>query len=85
MYLYFLSPFFYCLINSFLLHQYSNYREEWDYLFTHDMQKGGVDNVISDICTFLLGETIHIDGTLFNKTGILAEFPQPCHYERFAL
>jgi hypothetical protein len=49
MYLYFLSPFFHCLINYFLLHQYPNYREEWDYAFTHDMQKGGVDNVIADI------------------------------------
>jgi hypothetical protein len=53
MYLYFLSLFFHCLINSFLLHQYPNYRKEWDYAFTHDMQKSGVDNVISDICTFL--------------------------------
>jgi hypothetical protein len=39
MYLYFVSPFFYCLLNSFLLHQYPNYRVEWDYPFTKDMQK----------------------------------------------
>jgi hypothetical protein len=33
MYLYFVSPFFHCLLNSFLLHQYPNYRVEWDYPF----------------------------------------------------
>jgi hypothetical protein len=85
MYLYFHSPFFYFLINSFLLHQYPNYREECDYPFTHDIQKCGVDNVISDICTFLRREIFHVGGTFFNKTGTLAEFPQLCHYERFAL
>jgi hypothetical protein len=37
MYLYFVSPFFQCLLNSFLLHQYPNYRVEWDYPFTKDM------------------------------------------------
>jgi hypothetical protein len=85
MYLYFLSPFFQCLINSFLLHQYPNYREELDYPFTHDMQKGVVDNVISDICTFLSREIFHVDGAFFDKTGTLAEFFQLCHDERFAL
>jgi hypothetical protein len=85
MYLYFLSPCFHCLINSFLLHQYPNYREEWDYAFTHHMQKGGVDNVISDICTFLHYEIFHVDGTFFDKTTMLAEFPQLCNYERFTL
>jgi hypothetical protein len=84
MYLYFLSLFFHCLI-IFLLYQYPNYREEWDYPFTHDMQKGGVDNVISDICTFLRREIFHVDDTFFDKTGMLAEFPQLCHYERFAM
>jgi hypothetical protein len=69
MYLYFLSPFFHCLINSFLLHQYPNYREEWDYPFTHDMQKGGVDNVISDICLFLRREIFHVDGAFFTRPG----------------
>jgi hypothetical protein len=85
MYLYFLSIFFHCLINSFLLYQYPHYREEWDYPFTHDMQKGGVDNIISDICTFLRREIFHIDGAFFDKTGTLMEFTQLCHYQRFAL
>jgi hypothetical protein len=85
MYLYFVSPFFHCLLNSFLLHRYPNYRVEWDYPFTKDMQKGGVDNVISDICMSLRYEIFHIDGTFFDKTGTLAEFPQLCNYERFAL
>jgi hypothetical protein len=83
MYLYFLS-FFQCLINSFLLHQYPNYREEWDYHFTHAMQKGRVNNVISDNCTLLRHEIFHVDGTFFYKTGMLAEFPPLCHYVRFA-
>jgi hypothetical protein len=39
MYPYFVSPFFHYLLNSFLLHQYPNYRVEWDYPFTKDMQK----------------------------------------------
>jgi hypothetical protein len=39
MYLYFVSPFFHCLLNSSLLHQYPNYRVKWDYPFTKDMQK----------------------------------------------
>jgi hypothetical protein len=26
-----------------------------------------------------------VDGAFFNKTGMLVEFPQLCHYERFAL
>jgi hypothetical protein len=67
------------------MHQYPNYREEWDYAFTLDMQKGGVYNVISDICTFLCCEIFHVDGTLFDKTVTLAEFPKLCNYERFAL
>jgi hypothetical protein len=85
MYLYFLSLFFHCLINSFLLRRYPNYREEWDYPFTHDMQKGGVDNVILDICTFSRREIFHVDGAFFNKTGTLAGFSQLCHYKRFVL
>jgi hypothetical protein len=68
MYLYFLSPFFYFLINSFLLHQYPNYKEEWDYAFTHDRQKGRVDTVIVDICMFLRREIFHVDGAFFDKT-----------------
>jgi hypothetical protein len=85
MYLYFLSPFFQCLINSFLLHQYPNYREEWDYALTHDMQKCEVDNVIANICTFLHREIFPIDGAFFDNIGTLAEFPQLCNYERFVL
>jgi hypothetical protein len=49
------------------------------------MQKGGVDNVILDICMFLHREIFHVDGTFFHKTRTLAEFPELCHYERFAL
>jgi hypothetical protein len=49
------------------------------------MQKGGVDNVIADIYTFLHCEIFHVDGAFFDKTGTLAEFPQLYHYERFAL
>jgi hypothetical protein len=59
--------------------------EEWDYPYEHDMQRGGLDNVISDICTFLHGEIFHADGAFFDKTGTLTEFPQLCRYERFAL
>jgi hypothetical protein len=72
MYLYFILLFFYCLLNSFLLHQYPNYRLEWNYPFTKDMHKGGVDNVISDICTFFHREIFHVDDTFFDKTGTLA-------------
>jgi hypothetical protein len=67
------------------LHRYPNYREEWDYAFSHDMQKGGVNNVIADICTFLRHKIFHVDGAFFDKAGTLAEFPQLCNYERFAL
>jgi hypothetical protein len=42
MYLYFISPFFHYLLNSFLLHQFPNYMVKWDYPFTNDMQNGGV-------------------------------------------
>jgi hypothetical protein len=84
MYLYFLSPFFLASL-ILLLHQYPNYTEEWDYPFEHDMQKGGVDNVIVDIYTFLHREIFHVDDAFFDKTGTLAEFPQLCHYKRFSL
>jgi hypothetical protein len=40
------------------------------------MQKGGVDNVISDICTFLRREIFYVYGAFFDKTGTLTEFPQ---------
>jgi hypothetical protein len=42
---------------------------EWDYPFTKDMQNGGVDNVISDICTLLRRDIFHVDGIFFDKTG----------------
>jgi hypothetical protein len=58
---------------------------EWDYPFTNDMQKGGVDNVISDICMFLRCEIFHVDGAFSDKIETLAEFSQLCNYERFAL
>jgi hypothetical protein len=67
------------------LHLYPNYRMEWDYAFTHGVQKGGVDNVIADIHTFLRREIFYADGAFFDKTRTLAEFPQLCNYERFAL
>jgi hypothetical protein len=85
MYLYFVSPFFHCLLNSFLLYQFPNYRLEWDYSFTKDMQNSGVDNVISDICTLLRCEIFYVDGVFFDNTGTLAEFPQLCNYERFTV
>jgi hypothetical protein len=85
MYLYFISLFFHCLLNSFLLHQYPNYMVECDYPFIKDMKKGGVHNVISDICIFLHREIFHVDDAFFDKTGTLAEFPQLCNNEIFAL
>jgi hypothetical protein len=83
MYLYFISAFFHCLLTSFLLHQFSNYWMEWEYPFTKDMQNGGVDNVISDICMSLRCEIFHVEGAFFNKNGTLAKFSQLCTYERF--
>jgi hypothetical protein len=53
--------------------------------FHKDMQNGGVHNVVSDICTFLRREVFDVDGAFFDKTGNLAEFPQLCNYQRFAL
>jgi hypothetical protein len=47
--------------------------------------KWWIDNVISDICTFLCCEVFHVDGVFFNKTGTLVEFPQLCNYERFTV
>jgi hypothetical protein len=66
------------------LHQFPNYRVEWNYPFTKDMQNGGVDNVILDIM-FLRREIFHVDGTFFDKTRTLAEFPQLYNYERFVV
>jgi hypothetical protein len=50
-----------------------------------DMQNDGVDNVISDICTFLHREVFYVDGAFFDKTRTLAEFSQLCNYQRFAV
>jgi hypothetical protein len=73
MYLYFVSPNFSLLTYFFfLLHQFSNYRVEWNYPFTKDMQNSGVNNVISDICMFLCREIFHVEGAFFNKNGMLA-------------
>jgi hypothetical protein len=47
--------------------------------------KGGVDNVIAIICTFLRHEIFHVHGAFFDKTMMLAEFSQLCNHERFAL
>jgi hypothetical protein len=58
---------------------------EWDNSFTKDMQNGGVNNVISDMCMFLHREILHVDGSFFDKNVMLAEFPQLCTYERFAM
>jgi hypothetical protein len=58
---------------------------EWDYPFTKNMQNGGFDNVISDICIFLCREIFLVDGALFDKIGMLTEFPQLCNYERFTV
>jgi hypothetical protein len=30
-------------------------------------------------------EIFHVDDAFFDKTGMLAEFPQLCNYERFAI
>jgi hypothetical protein len=73
------------LLTSFLLHQFPNYRMEWDYPFTKDIQNSGVDNVILDICMFLRREIFHVEGAFFDKNETLAEFPQLCTYERFVV
>jgi hypothetical protein len=53
--------------------------------FIMDMQNGGVDIVISDLCMFLRREIFHVEGAFFDKNGTLAEFPQLCTYERHAI
>jgi hypothetical protein len=45
------------------------------------MQKGGVHNVILDICMFLRHEMFHVDGAFFDKIATLEEFAQLCNYE----
>jgi hypothetical protein len=61
----------------FFLHQHPNYEK--------DMQKSGVDHVISDMCMFLCREVFHVQGIFFDKNGTLAEFSQLCLYERFGI
>jgi hypothetical protein len=69
----------------FFLHQHPNYEKESAYLFDKDMQKSGVNHVISDMCMFLRREVFHEQGKFFDKSGTLAEFPQLCLYERFGI
>jgi hypothetical protein len=49
------------------------------------MQKNGVDHVIFDMCMFLRHEIFNAEGRFFDKNDTLAEFPQLCNYERFAV
>jgi hypothetical protein len=67
----------------FFLHLHPNYEKELAYLFYKDMQKSGVDHVISDMCIFLHREVFHAQRRFFDKNCTLVEFPQLCLYERF--
>jgi hypothetical protein len=78
--IFYFTIFYFLLL--FLLHQFPNYRLEWDYPFIKDMQNGVVDIVILDSCMFLRHEIFLTEGALFNKNGMLVEFPQLCTYER---
>jgi hypothetical protein len=53
--------------------------------FDKDMQKNGVDHVISDMCMFLRREIFNVQGRFFDKNDTLVEFSQLCNYERFGL
>jgi hypothetical protein len=66
-------------------HQHRNYQKECAYLFDKDMQKNGVNHVISDMCMFLRREIFNAQERLFEKNDTLAEFPQLCNCERFDL
>jgi hypothetical protein len=68
-----------------LFHQHRNYQKECAYFFDKDMQKSGVDHVISDMCMFLRHEIFNAQGRFFDKNGILAEFSELCNYEKFSL
>jgi hypothetical protein len=68
-----------------LFHQHRNYQKECAYLFDKDMQKNGVDHVISNMCMFLHREIFNAQGRFFDKNGTLAEFSQLYNYERFDL
>jgi hypothetical protein len=66
-------------------HQHPNREKEWAYLFDKDMQKSGVDHVISDMCMLLRLEVFNAEGRFFDKNDTLAEFSQLCRYERFGI
>ena len=85
-YIYYVSVILFSLTtNSFSLHQFPDYMKEWEYVFDNDMNKFGIDHIISDMCTFLRREVFHIDGLFFDKEGPVAEFPQLFMYERFGI
>jgi hypothetical protein len=58
----------------YFFHQHPKYEKESAYLFDKDMQKSGVDHVMSDMCMFLYREIFHTEERLFNKNNTLAEF-----------
>ena len=85
-YIYYVSVILFSLTtNSFSLHQFPDYMKEWEYVFDNDMNKFGIDHIISDMCTFLRREVFYIDGLFFDKEGPVAEFPQLFMYERFRI
>jgi hypothetical protein len=57
-----------------LFHQHHNYQNECAYLFYKDMQKSGVDHVISDMCMFLCREIFNAQGRFFDKNDTLESF-----------
>jgi hypothetical protein len=69
----------------FFLHQHPNYEKELSYIFDKDMQKSGVDHVISNKCMFLHYEVFNAEGRFFDKNGALEKFPQLCRYQRFGI
>jgi hypothetical protein len=56
------------------LHQHPKYEKESTDLFDKDMQKSGVDHVISNMCMFLRREIFNAEGRFFDKNDNLAEF-----------
>jgi hypothetical protein len=69
----------------FSVSQHPKYEKELAYLFDKDMQKSGVNHVISDMCIFLHHEVFNVEGRFFNENSTLAELPQLCLYERFGI
>jgi hypothetical protein len=53
----------------FFLNPHLKYEKESAYLFDKDMQKSGVDHVISDMCMFLRCEVFNADGRFFDKNS----------------